>query len=119
MPNYLGLEHGGSQKSIPKIQLYESEILQKVASKEKPIVIEKCDVPMFKKFIERIGGTDDLKIRYFKTHDCAKDDNEAVVNFLFTRYPKVFITSQAANSSEVGINRLALPRRDLTVGAVG
>jgi hypothetical protein len=92
---------------------------KKLLPKEEPIVIEKCDVPMFKKFIERIGGTDDLKIGYLKTHDCAKDENEAVVNFRFTRYPKVFMTSQAANSSEVGINRLALPRRDLTVGAVG
>jgi hypothetical protein len=34
---------------------------KKSLPEEGPMVIEKCDVPMFKKFIERICGTDDLK----------------------------------------------------------
>jgi hypothetical protein len=51
-----------ARRTFLKYNCMNQRYFKKLLPKEEPIVIEKCDVPMFKKFIERIGGTDDLKI---------------------------------------------------------
>jgi hypothetical protein len=50
-----------ARRTFLKYNSMNQRYFKKLHPKEEPIVIEKCDVPMFKKFSERIGGTDDLK----------------------------------------------------------